>query len=258
MPTIAFDFLGTLVQFDNVINAIWHTWEHAGLTHREDAVTLFEEWYQTSSMTYLAASHSGLYRSLLKILRGTLTSSVYKQLGRLPLEQEVELIINTFRTDLTPSPCSLEALQTALRNGWNVWIITQSDKMDTWNYLKKHNVICDDHGNGSNLDDDRVWIMACDELEVAKPHPKVYAQVMRLTVRRTQKIENFYMVSKHAWDLEGARNISMRTVYLSQQSSLYPTEVYDGKEPDLRGESPMECVNNVLHLEQSLKHHYLL
>lgn len=66
------------------------------------------------------------------------------------------------------------------------------------------------------------------------------------------------MVSSHAWELEGAKNVSMRTVFLTQHELLYPSQVYDDKNPDLQGDSLMDCVKKVLSFESSLKHHYLL
>ncbi|ORZ12326.1 hypothetical protein BCR42DRAFT_420407 [Absidia repens] len=203
MPTIVFDFLDTLVRFDEVINVIWQTWQEKGLEQHRDAVTLFEDWYHTAMMDYVAASHSGLYRSFIKVLHGTLARAVYKSLGILPLEDNIHRVVDTFRKKLTPALESLEALGLALAQGWNVWILTQGDKTDTWNYLKKYGVVVDEendgqplcklnHNNTDSNDKTRlgpVFVMSCDELKVAKPHPKVYAQIMRVTIRRTQRIE---------------------------------------------------------------------
>ncbi|CAO3589372.1 unnamed protein product [Absidia cylindrospora] len=162
-------------------------------------------------------------------------------------------VVDTFRKKLIPTLDSLEALGLALAQGWNVWILTQGDKIDTWNYLK--------NGADNNKDKTRlgpVFVMSCDELKVAKPHPKVYAQVMRVTIRRTQKIENFYMVSSLSWDLEGAKNVSMRTVFLTNKEIIYPTGVYDSEGPDIQGTTLVDCVEKAVQYEKSLDLHYSL
>ncbi|SAM01556.1 hypothetical protein [Absidia glauca] len=247
MPTIVFDFLGTLVRFDAVITTIETIWQQKGLEDHEAAKALFEDWYRSSLMDYVAASHSGLYQPFLKVLRGTLARTLYRRLAIVPSEDHVEQVMWAFRHRLDAATEALEALLLALDEGWAVWIITLADQDDTWEFLKQQGI------DGSLL-----WMMSCDEYKVATPHPKIYAQVMRLTVRHTQKIENFYMVSSHAWELEGAKNVSMRTVFLTHQELIYPSQVYNDKNPDLQGDSLMDCVKKVLSFERSLNHYYLL
>ncbi|KAI8331683.1 hypothetical protein BC941DRAFT_438165 [Chlamydoabsidia padenii] len=245
MPTIVFDFLGTLVEFNEVITTIRDIWQYEGLG--DGAKSLFEDWYQTSLMDYVASSHSGVYQPFTKVLRGSLSRTIYQRLTIFPLEHQVDKVMEAFTTQLTCP--SLQAIQLALNQGWTVWIITLTDRTSTWDCLKQLGVV-DPTGS--------LNVMCCDEYNVAIPHPKIYTQIMLLTVRHTQKIQNFYMASSHAWVLEGAKNASMRTVFLSNQELVYPTQVYNGKNPDLQGNHLMDCVHMVLQYEQSLHHHYSL
>lgn len=191
--------IDTLTHFDNIVKVIWQTWEKHGLKNEQHAYSLFNEWYETSYTTYLAKSHSGIYKSLIQILHGTLKRIIYKQLQFVPTVKEVDDIIEQFK-NLVPSFTSLEALELALNSGWTVWIITQIDKESTCSFLKKYrfyteyknNNNINDHPNNNNNSNNNkgpIYIMSCDQLMLAKPHPKVYAQVMRETIKRTQKIE---------------------------------------------------------------------
>ncbi|CAO3608744.1 unnamed protein product [Cunninghamella echinulata] len=215
-------------------------------------------------MIYLAKSHSGIYKSLIHILQGTLKRIIYKQLQCIPTDKEIDNIIETYRLNLIPTPTSIEALELAINNGWTVWIITQNDKENTCNFLKKYGFYTeydddvDDNHHYSKKKKGPIYIMTCDDLQVAKPHPKVYAQVMRKTINRTQKIENFYYISAQSWDLTGAKNISMRTAFVKSEELIFTTDIYEGRDPDIQGETVIECVQQILNLESSLKHYYLL
>jgi FMN phosphatase YigB (HAD superfamily) len=179
-----------------VITTIGTIWQQKGLEDYAAAKALFEDWYHSSLMDYVAASHSGLYQPFLKVLRGTLARTLYRRLAIVPSEDHVEQVMWAFRHRLDSATEALEALRLALNEGWAVWLITLADQDDTWEFLKQQGI------DGSLL-----WIMCCDEYKgkdgigrrggkrhslvglVATPHPKIYAQVMRLTVRHTQKIE---------------------------------------------------------------------
>lgn len=198
MNNLSFDLgilcAGTLVRFDAVITAIETIWQQKGLGDHAAAKTLFEDWYRSSLMDYVAASHSGLFQPFVKVLRGTLARTLYQRLAIIPSDDHVEQVMWAFRHQLDPAPEALEALRLALDKGWAVWILSLADRDDTWGFLKQQDI------DGSLL-----WIMACNEYKgkdgigtgkkhswvglVATPHPKIYAQVMRLTVRHTQKIE---------------------------------------------------------------------
>lgn len=50
----------------------------------------------------------------------------------------------------------------------------------------------------------------------------------------------------------------MKTAFVKSEELMFITNVYDGREPDLEGETVIECVQKILNLESSLKHYYLL
>ncbi|ORX47195.1 hypothetical protein DM01DRAFT_1339210 [Hesseltinella vesiculosa] len=148
-----------------------------------------------------------------------------------------------FESHLQPTAGALEAIETAVGAGWYVWIVTQSSQQLVLQYLQDH--CCSP----------RVLIMSCDELKVAKPHAKVYAQVMRRTIQLSQKIESFYMISAHPWDLEGSKNVSMKTVHVTNVPESYGEQVY-GRRPDLVGINPLDCVEKVMEYEHRIQVQY--
>ncbi|CAO3637728.1 unnamed protein product [Cunninghamella blakesleeana] len=262
---IIIHLIDTLTHFDNIVDIIWQLWETHGLKNKQHAYSLFNEWYETSYTTYLAKSHLGIYKSFIQILHGSLKRIIYKQLQFIPTDKEMNLIIDQFK-HLIPSFTSLEALELALNSNWTVWIITQLDKENTYSFLKNYgfytNDKMDDYPISNNINNSSnkgpVYIMSCDQLMLAKPHPKVYAEVMRETIKRTQKIENFYYISSRSWDLASAKNVSMKTAFVKSEELMFTTDIYDGRKPDLEGETVIECVQKILNLESSLKHYYLL
>ncbi|KAI8074371.1 HAD-like domain-containing protein [Gongronella butleri] len=256
MPTIAFDFLGTLAEFDHVVETMWQLWHDSGVATLDDAQQLFESWYDAACRDYLATSHAGIYRPLSQVLQGSLARAVLQHRRRRhrsydmddgatktaawvspPSADEVQIIMDAFQCQLTPISTALDAIHYAVDKGWHVWIVTQASQQDTAHHLQINNYPAG------------VLIMSCDDLKVAKPHAKVYAQVMRRTVQLTQKIEPFYMVSRHAWDLEGAKNASMHTAFITDTLQMYGEEIY-GRVPDILGSDVLDCVEKIIEHER--------
>jgi hypothetical protein len=65
------------------------------------------------------------------------------------------------------------------REGWDIWILSNSGLDDTMHLLDRMQLL---HYVGDNL-------LCCDQLRLAKPHPKIYSELMRLAVHRTKRIE---------------------------------------------------------------------
>lgn len=103
----------------------------------------------------------------------------------IPSADEIDRIIATF-ADLDPAPTAREALQLLKKNGWDLWIATNGGYQSTQALLESKDLL-----NYFRLDGqkDTLNILSCDDLRISKPHPKVYSEVMRLAVHRTQRIE---------------------------------------------------------------------
>lgn len=50
----------------------------------------------------------------------------------------------------------------------------------------------------------------------------------------------------------------MRTAFVKSEELIFTTDIYEGRDPDIQGETVIECVQQILNLESSLKHYYLL
>jgi histidinol phosphatase-like enzyme len=67
-------------------------------------------------------------------------------------------------------------------------------------------------------------------------------------------IKNFYIIGSKAYDLAGAKNLSIRTVFLNTVEKVYPAEMYDTGEPDIVGGGLVECVTKLIEFERVKRH----
>ncbi|OAD75271.1 hypothetical protein PHYBLDRAFT_166530 [Phycomyces blakesleeanus NRRL 1555(-)] len=215
MPTIAFNFLGTLFSFDRVIDQLEATFPE-DLPSQKQARIFYYAWLWAGIRDYFGTSHAGRYNSLLSILRATLTRARLVQDMEAPTNEEIDQIMAAF-DDLLPMATALECFELLRENNWDIWILTNGSYSSTETLLKKHGL---DTFVGDN-------ILSCDDLKISKPHPKVYSEFMRSAVHKTKRIENFYLIAAHAWDLAGAKNVSVRTVYLTTEEKVYSADAYD-------------------------------
>ena len=55
-----------------------------------------------------------------------------------------------------------------------------------------------------------------------------------------------YMIATHAWDLGGAKNCGMRTVYLTLEERIYLEGDIFSHPPDVTGDSMLECIDQMM------------
>ncbi|KAI8381528.1 HAD-like domain-containing protein [Radiomyces spectabilis] len=252
MPAVAFDFLetltgyfvpkGTLYTFDKVIDRLHKTFKNH-LTTRAEAEAFFYSWHWAALRDYFGTSHAGRYCPLIKMLRNSLRRALLVRGYRMPKEFEENYIMASFK-ELEPVSTAVESLELLKENGWDIWILTNGGYQNTLDLLQKSQLT-------SYIGDN---VLSCDDLNISKPHPKVYSELMRMAVHRTQRIENFYMVATHAWDLAGAKNVSMRTVYLTTEEKVYVKQHDDDGGPDIQGDTMIECIEKMITLEKTRKH----
>ncbi|KAI9313293.1 HAD-like domain-containing protein [Dichotomocladium elegans] len=242
MPAVAFDFLGTLFSFDKVIDLFVDVFGPEFST-RQSAQCFFYDWFWAGLRDYVAASHSGRYCPLATALKSTLIRAcLVHGLTLLPAADQIDQIMAAFG-ELEPAPSALEALGLLKENNWDIWIVTNASYEATVAMLEK-NAITDYfrlqvNARTMSYPSVELNILSCDDLGVSKPHPK-----------------NFYLISSHAWDLAGAKNVSFRTVFLTSEEKVYPKQIYDDIGPDVQGDTILECVKAMIDLE-SKKRHFL-
>jgi phosphoglycolate phosphatase-like HAD superfamily hydrolase len=61
------------------------------------------------------------------------------------------------------------------------------------------------------------------------------------------------MIGSSAFDLAGAKNISIRTVFLDTIEQVYPAQMYEHGEPDIIGRNLVECVTKMIEFERVKK-----
>lgn len=132
---------------------------------------------------YIASSQAGKYCPLLKVLGITLPRALLCFSDEIEIgatEVEIQKIMTSFDTIL-PDTQALEALE-LLREAdeqWDIWILSDGDYNDASQLLKRNEL------SGYIKDN----ILCCDDLRISKPHPKVYSELMRMAVHKTQRIE---------------------------------------------------------------------
>ncbi|KAI9025145.1 HAD-like domain-containing protein, partial [Phycomyces nitens] len=229
--------LGTLFCFDRVIDTLHMTFPN-DLPTKKQARIFYYGWLWAGIRDYFGTSHAGRYHPLLFILRGTLTRARLVQDMETPTNEEIDQIMAAFE-DLEPMATALECFELLRENNWDIWILTNGSYASTELLLKRHGL---DTFVGDN-------ILSCDDLGISKPHPKVYSEFMRAAVHKTKRIEVGFFVAAHAWDLAGAKNVSVRTVYLTTEEKVYSADAYDGSYPDVQSDSLIKCVKGMIELE---------
>lgn len=138
----------------------------------------FNYWYNTSMRDYIASSQAGKYCPLAKVLKVTLPRALICYKDVVPTDLEIQKIMMSFDT-IEVNLYALEALDLLIKEGWDIWVLSIGGFDDTVSLLNRTHL--------SRFTKDN--ILCCDALRISKPHPKVYSELMRLAVHRTQRIE---------------------------------------------------------------------
>ncbi|KAI8967095.1 hypothetical protein BDF20DRAFT_840489 [Mycotypha africana] len=271
MPFVAFDLLGSLFTFNSVLEALQQVLldnQHFHLTATEIKY-FFKFWYATAWRDYIATSHGGKYRPLQQVLRATLTRSLLlffdddsrrlsydHNSSSLLTKDEIETVMFSFK-NLTVDPDAVEALALIIEHNkrvedtliedqhsktWEIWLLSAWGRQETLEllqsvglegYFKQENMVC------------------CDTLRLSKPHPTVYSELMRTIVSRTKRIENIYLIGSYAFDLAGAKNLSLRTIFLNKREKVYVSSMYDNAEPNLTCTTLTDGVLQMFHFEKT-------
>ncbi|KAI9243315.1 HAD-like domain-containing protein [Helicostylum pulchrum] len=242
MPFAAFDLQGTLCTFEKVIETISKTLFQQ--EHHDLAKPFFTLWYAFGLRDYIATSQAGKYVPLIKILEYTLPRALicFDQAIMELTDLQVESIMISFDY-IEPDSQAILALDLLVSKKWDVWVLSVGGLESTQAVLRQNSLSKYVGGR----------ILCCDDLKLSKPHPKVYSELMRLAVHETQRIEAFYLIGSHAFELASAKNISLKTVFLNTTEKIYPVQMYSTGEPDVIGTSLLDCVEKMIEFENLRK-----
>lgn len=169
---------GTLCTFEKVIKVISET----QVQQKDDAIAkeFFSYWYTCALRDYIGTSQAGKYSALIKILKFTLPRALLCFRDGLMRCNETEMQdIMTCFDQIEPDAQAMEALDLLVLNKWDIWVLSVGS-------MERTESLLDRTGLKKYIGDN---ILCCDDLNLSKPHPKVYSELMRLAVHRTQRIE---------------------------------------------------------------------
>ncbi|SPO23459.1 related to platelet-activating factor acetylhydrolase precursor [Ustilago trichophora] len=102
-----------------------------------------------------------------------------------------------------------------------------------------------------------IGLFSCDEIGVAKPDPKVYAEVLRrikaepLDANSAQKeYQGIWFVASHTWDTFAAKQAGFRTAWVTYEEFYSCASVYGT--PDVVGRDLAEVSEKILAFERDL------
>ncbi|KAI7905761.1 HAD-like domain-containing protein [Cokeromyces recurvatus] len=267
MPFVAFDLQGTLFTFNKVIDKIQETLKNTKVPdiitssqQQQTAKRFFEYWYYSALCEYIACSQAGTYESLRNVMNATLARAFVCYFDVNEIEtildepsRWIDSIMQAAFDDMELAVDAIEALNLLLKEnegreyGWDIWILSSySGLKETIELLKRT-------GLSAFIEEEN--IISCDDLKISKPHPKVYSELMRTAVHKTKRIESFYLIGSHAYDLAGAKNMSLKTVFLNTTEKIYIRPLYDDHhKPDLIGSNLVDCVKKMMEYENMKKH----
>ena len=120
--------------------------------------------------------------------------------------EQIQTLLKTF-AQLPPHADVRAGLERARDGGAEVVLLTNGSKQNTEGLLKA--------GKLTDLVDQ---VVSIETLQVWKPKPEVYAQAARKLGVEPQAA---CLVAAHAWDLQGAQQAGMKTVWVRRQDVLY-------------------------------------
>ncbi|KAI9469750.1 MAG: hypothetical protein EXX96DRAFT_587286 [Benjaminiella poitrasii] len=264
MPFVAFDLQGTLFTFNKVITQLQERLT-PHLTDNKTAKQFFEYWYNTALRDAIASSQAGTYQSLRTVMRAGLERAIlcyFDNDESTVSSATIDVVMTAAFDEMELDREAVTAMQLLLddnarhhQHPWDIWIVSSFGGLEETRTLLQRTELARFVGEGN--------IICPDELKISKPHPKVYSELMRMAVHKTKRIENFYLVGSHAYDLAGAKNVAFKTVFLNTIERVYVAPVTSvtfqpyndnaskGEQPDMIGSSLIECVTKMIDYEHT-------
>lgn len=189
---VVFDIVGTCVSYDAMFDAIDH---RLGKKLRSEGIKprlLGYTWVEVTEREYTYLSMNGRYVGFREIF----SSLFYRMLHMAGIQEphsfanddDLAYILQEYMK-LKARPGVAECFQILRDNGFTVWALTAGDVERVGGYFT-HNGI---HMPSENF-------ISCDALQIGKPDPKVYQQVLE----RLGDEEKWFAAA-HNWDVTAAK-----------------------------------------------------
>ncbi|KAM0751097.1 HAD-like protein [Meredithblackwellia eburnea MCA 4105] len=236
--TIVFDVLGTLFSFDAVTHSLTQL---LGDQHSAHLEALVDDWFHSSQRDFTYLSMNGAYKPIAQILKAALPRVILTAGFSCP-----ESLDGVFAQlpKLAPRP-SFAAASTLLVNsqtpGFKILAATNGGVDSTKGLLKA--ALGDQAGEWS--------VLSCDELQVAKPDPRVYEACWERVGLGSEsgKERRGWFVASHTWDLFAAKKAGFKTAWVSYEEKI-PCENIWGSLPDIIEADLEGAVKEIIKREQ--------
>lgn len=217
----SFDVLGTCFGFETAIDQI-----QARLgskmpkdrTRPFDPSALFFGWFFAAQRDFTYTSLAGKYTPIAQVLKGTFIRAC--AVVDIPIDIVSDDDISAVMAEmmkLPPRP-GLKKCYDGLRDaGWDVYGVTNGGKETSLKYYEL-----------AGIELDAQHLLSCDEISVAKPDPKVYANTHRhLTSQGAGEGDGErWFIAAHAWDLLAAKTAGFKVAYLDFEEHDACTSVF--------------------------------
>ncbi|GAA5879945.1 hypothetical protein JCM3774_005687 [Rhodotorula dairenensis] len=228
---VAFDVLGTCFDIRGAVSPLQATFPTLQF---EPAAAVVDDWFHSAQRDFTYLSMNGAYRPIAEVLKATLPRVLAMQ-GVLPPPGKASIPADHYSDALQPVLTSLKTLPARpslnaassllLEHGFRCMAATNGGLESTKGLFE--------HALGSEVA--QKWqYYSCDEDQVAKPAPSVYAAIRnRLGV---QKGEECWFVASHTWDLFAAKRAGFKTAFVTYEEHFVLDDVFgrpDIVAPDL-------------------------
>jgi len=195
-PVLFFDVIETLFSLE----PLRASFQQLGMPEGSDKV-FFAQLLRDA----FALSATGQFYSFPEIAAASL-EVLLQGAGQDANQEQVQALLKTF-SQLPPHPDVKAGLEKARKGGAEVVLLTNGSKQNTEGLLKA--------GKLTSLVDQ---IVSIETLQVWKPKPQVY-------IKAAQKLgvepQAACLIAAHAWDLQGAQQAGLNTVWVRRQDALY-------------------------------------
>lgn len=238
----AFDVLGTCFHFGPVIDRI------DAILHRDptinttiDATSLFHSWFYAAQRDFTYVSVVGAYTPIAQILKATFRRACaivdFPDAERNITDADLDALMAELRK-LPPRDGLAQCFDALRRAGWDLYAVTNGALEGSLKYFELA---------GIELDKDH--LLSCDDLQVAKPDLKVYANANAWLDRRGCEATSGgtgqrWFVAAHSWDLIAARKAGFRTAWVAHEERDPVTAVFG--EFDVLAKDLRECADMMM------------
>lgn len=203
--TVVFDVIGTLFSLERV---------RPEFTRLGAPELTLELWFAQSLRDFFAYSHAGGYVPMAEVMAAALPRALAMvDVDAAPAEREA---VTAAMSELEPGEGAAEACAILSDVGCRVVALTNGSAALAGGLLER-----------SGLDRYFDSVRSCDEIEVSKPAPEVYAMA------EPRGDEPVWMVAAHAWDVAGAQRAGLRGAWVSAAEGVHLDAF---PEPDVRAD----------------------